>query len=104
MLLPDLANNVEVERLKFGRKQSKSTPKNWHFLPDPLVWSLSGPVSKDHVDPVRRVQSKTSEQDCRQPLQSPMSKSQDKLVGAENVTRGQLFLFPLSNNLFLTQL
>ena len=61
-------------------------------LPDPLVWSKSGPVFEGHTDPVQRVQSKSSKQDCRQPLQSPVSKSQDVLVGAGNVTKGQLFL------------
>jgi len=76
--------------------QPKNIEKEAFFLPDPLVWSKSGPVSEDHVDPVQRVQSKTSKQDCRQPLQSPASKSQDVLAGAGNVTKGQLFLFPLS--------
>ena len=65
------------------------------FLPDPLVWSKSGPVFEDQVDPVQCAQSKTSKQDCRQPLQSPVSKSQD-VIGTGNVTKDQLFLFHLS--------
>jgi len=72
--------------------QPNSILKKTFFLPDPLVWSKFGPVSEDHVDPVQRVQSKSSKQDCCQPLQSPVSKSQDVLVGARNVTKGQLFL------------
>ncbi len=73
------------------------------LLPDPLVWSPSGPVLEDGVDPVWRVQSKTSELDCPQPSQRPLLKSQLTKIKKNNtrhITLLTLFLIYQFQNLY----